>query len=106
MKQEGRQAFARVFGMCMGWADVQNHLGGREAEGIPEGGVRCPHRSRKVRGPGSVCGLDGVGPRRHTGLGWNLPMSLTSCEPLSETWFPHPKTGMLTDPTAPGCRGI
>lgn len=77
--------------MCMGWVDVQKQSGGREAEGIPEGGVRCRHRSRKVRGPGSVCGLDGVGPRRHTGLGLNLPMSLTVVNPSLRLGFLKPR---------------
>lgn len=87
--------------------DNQNQSGGREAEAIPEGGVGAEwRRSEALEGSG----LDRVGPGRHTGLGSNpwvqMPMLLTSCEPLSETWFPHPKMGMLTDPTAQGCRGI
>lgn len=66
--------------------------------------MRAQHGGRSEALEGS--GRDRVGPGRHTGLGLNLPVSLTCCEAFSETWFLHPKMGMLADPSAQRCRGI
>ena len=49
--------------------------------------------------------LDDVEPRRCTGLGLSLILSLIGSVPFSETWFPHLRMEMITDPSSQGCRG-
>ena len=49
--------------------------------------------------------LDDVEPRRCTGLGLSLTWSLIGSVPFSETWFPHLRMEMITDPSSQGCRG-
>lgn len=65
--------------------EFQNHCGGRETEGIPEG--RVGGRSRALDG----LSLDRVEPQRHKGLGLSLITSFASRVSLSESWLPHLK---------------
>lgn len=77
-KGRGGRHLHECLGKALGWMDIQNQSGGREAEGVPEGGVGVDlevGRSKALE----WFSLDRVGPGRHPGLGLNLTMSLTSC---------------------------
>lgn len=49
--------------------------------------------------------LADIEPRRCTGLGLSLTLSLIGSVPFSETWFPHLRMELITDPSSQGCRG-
>ena len=48
--------------------------------------------------------LEDIETRRCTGLGLSLTLSLIGSVSFSETWFPHLRVEMITDPSSQGYR--